>query len=227
MTGPRPLPTKPVAVFVDYDGTITNRDTFDVLVPHLVGSGLWHEIDDALLRGEISVRDALSREAALVTCTLDEADDFLRAIVGFDPTFRDFVARVRASGASLEVVSSGLAPLIRRALERNGLGDLDLIANDLDPSPTGWKIHFRDDSPNGTDKVARVQAARARGATTVYIGDGVSDFHAALEADVRIAKRGRELDKHLRARGVPYETFESFAEVDPRTFREEAGETAK
>jgi 2-hydroxy-3-keto-5-methylthiopentenyl-1-phosphate phosphatase len=123
---------------------------------------------------------------------------------------------VLAAGASLEIVSSGIEPLIRRSLIRNGVGDLTLIASGVTASAAGWTMHFRDDSPNGTDKAARVRLAAARGATTVFIGDGISDFEAALAADVRYAKRERDLEAHLRKLEVPFTAFGSFAEIDPQ-----------
>ena len=60
---------------------------------------------------------------------------------------------------------------------------------------------------------ALVEAARARGEATIYIGDGRSDYDAALAADRRFAKHGRNLEQFLLREGVRFEAFSNFAEV--------------
>jgi 2-hydroxy-3-keto-5-methylthiopentenyl-1-phosphate phosphatase len=51
------------AVFVDYDGTITDLDTFDVLVRHYAGDAAWQAIEESLQRGDVTLREALQTEA--------------------------------------------------------------------------------------------------------------------------------------------------------------------
>jgi 2-hydroxy-3-keto-5-methylthiopentenyl-1-phosphate phosphatase len=78
---------------------------------------------------------------------------------------------------------------------------------------------FVDPSDNGHDKAAHVRAARERGDRTVYIGDGISDFLAAVEADERYAKTGRALEAYCRERNIPCTSFTSFAEIERALFR--------
>lgn len=56
--------------------------------------------------------------------------------------------------------------------------------------------------------------ARESGSRTVFIGDGHSDFAAALEADRCFAKAGLPLESYLRAQGVAFDVFETFTEVE-------------
>src|SRR5208283_3339306 len=118
--------------FVDYDGTITDADTFDVLVRHFAGADAWRAIEERFRRGEISLRDALQAEASLVRAGFDEASAVLEREVRFDPAFADFAADCERRGAMLTVVSSGIEPVIRRALARADLAHLPVIANGLD-----------------------------------------------------------------------------------------------
>jgi len=204
-------------VFVDFDGTITDVDTFDVLVRAVAGEAVWAEIDGALVAGRISLREALSRQAAVLRLGRTETLAFMEAHARVDPAFGPFVAAVRAHGGSIRVVSSGIAAVIGDALERAGV-EVDVLANDVDFAPGGWTMSFVDASANGHDKAAHVRAARARGARTVYVGDGVSDFDAALAANERFAKAGRALEAYCRARGVACESFGSFSEIESRLF---------
>jgi HAD superfamily phosphoserine phosphatase-like hydrolase len=165
-----------------------------------------------LAAGRISLREALRREAAMVRLSRPEALAFLESRANVDPTFAGFVAAAHARGAWVGVVSAGIRQVIGAALERIGI-DVPVYANDVDFDPAGWRMTFIDDSMMGHDKAARVRAARDAGARTVYVGDGISDFAGALEADVRFAKKDRALERYCRERGVECIPFSSFDEI--------------
>lgn len=162
----------------------------------------------------MTLREVLQRQAAFVHLSLDEADAFLQRETFVDPHFVTFVHACRQRGVPVTVLSSGLAPLIERALTRAGLPDLPVVANHVNPSPAGWTIEFLDESDNGHDKAAAVRAAAAAGNETVYCGDGPSDFAAAMVADRRFAKAGRGLERYLRDAGVPFTSFETFETLE-------------
>jgi len=206
-----------VIVFVDFDGTITDVDTFDALVRDSAGDAAWNAIDAGLMAGKITLRDALARQAACVRRTKPEALAFLEANANVDPAFAPFVATARSLGVSVRVVSSGIATIIHHALARAGV-DVPVLANDVDFAPGGWTMSFVDESANGHDKAAHVRAAHAAGEATVYIGDGISDFEAALVADRRFAKKNRALEAYCRERGVACTGFTSFAEIERALF---------
>lgn len=207
---------RPVEIFIDFDGTITDVDTFDVLVRRAGGAELWAEIERRFGAREITLREALEREAAFVRIDKAEGIRIWDEATNIDPHFAEFVRVQRERGAILTVVSAGVETLIRHALEHAGLGDLPVVANDVDFDPNGWKFRFRDDSPDGLYKEKYVQAARARGAHTVYIGDGISDFRAVHDADRRFAKRGRSLERYLREVGLEFTAFSTFEQINSR-----------
>ena len=204
------------AVFVDFDGTITDRDTFDVLVKRFAGDAAWLESERGLDAGTRSLRDVLTRQAAYVRGDMDEIAALLRREVRVDPTFPAFAHACAAHTIPLRIVSSGIAPIVYDRLREIGLGDLDVVANDVDARPDGWVIRFRDAVGNGTDKAAIVRGARAAGKHTVFIGDGRSDYDAAVAADVRFAKRGLALERYLARNEIAFEPFDAFAEVTTR-----------
>jgi HAD superfamily phosphoserine phosphatase-like hydrolase len=206
-------------VFVDFDGTITDIDTFDALVRRFAGDDAWNAIAAELDAGHISLRAALERQAGLIRVTRDEAFAYLERTVHVDPTFAPFVVRARANGDAVTVLSSGLRTVIAATLARAGIGDLTVIANDAEFSPTGWEMSFIDpDAPNGTDKAARVRAAAARGWATVFAGDGISDIAAALVAERGFVKRNRALERYGSERGFAWTSFASFDEVERALF---------
>jgi 2,3-diketo-5-methylthio-1-phosphopentane phosphatase len=204
-------------VFVDFDGTITDVDTFDALVRAVAGDAAWDAIDGPLLAGEITLREALARQAAAVRLSRAETLTFMVTHAKVDPAFGPFVDGVRAHGGAIRVVSSGIATVIHDALQRSNV-DVDVIANDVDFAPSGWTMTFVDPSDNGHDKAVHVRAAQLRGAHTVYIGDGISDFAAAVVADERFAKAGRALEAYCRERAISCISFTSFDEIRARLF---------
>jgi 2-hydroxy-3-keto-5-methylthiopentenyl-1-phosphate phosphatase len=183
----------------------------------VAGDAAWDAIDRPLIAGQITLREALARQASAVRLSRAETLAFMERHAHVDPAFAGFVAAVRAHGGTIRVVSSGIATVIHDALARAGV-DVDVIANDVDFAAGGWTMSFVDPSDNGHDKAAHVIAARARGSRTVYIGDGISDFAAALEADVRFAKRGRALEAYCRERRVACTSFDSFEEIEQQLF---------
>ena len=188
-----------------------------MLVQHYAGPDEWARYEEHLQAGSMSLRDTLAAQARFVRGTLEEADELLAATTRVDPAFAHFSGRCSAKGVKLTVVSSGIAPLIERALHRNGLPHIPVLANDVSTEAPGWEIIFRDDSLNGHDKAAAVRKASARG-KVAYVGDGYSDYEAALVAQERFAKRGRSLERYLRDRGVAFTPFSNFAEVESAPF---------
>lgn len=202
------------AIFVDFDGTITDLDTFDILVKRFAGDDAWRHTEIGLDDGSMSLRDVLQLQASYVRGTLAEITTILRAEIAVDPTFAAFVASCRRRGIPVTIVSSGIAPIIRDRLDEIGLGDLPIVANEIDVAPAGWSIRFRDADGNGTDKAAIVRAANESGTRTMFFGDGRSDYAAALEADRCFAKTGLALERYLSERNVPFAAFTTFGEID-------------
>ena len=207
-----------LAIFIDYDGTITDVDTFDVLVRNASGDALWEELDGALVRGEVSLREALRRQALTLTGTQAEALEFLSRVATVDPTFTPFLAAAQAKGATATILSAGIGSLMRANLTRAGVPEIPILANDVVYDPNGWIMTFRDATDNGHDKAVHVRDAAARGERTVFVGDGLSDYAAAEVAHVRFAKKGRALERYLAERGLAFTTFARFDEIERALF---------
>lgn len=204
-------------MFVDYDGTVTNVDTFDVLVQHFSGPEEWARLEEHLQHGSMTLRDVLAAQASFVRGSVEDADALLARQARVDPAFKPFVERCAREGTAVTIVSSGISPLIERALARNGVRGVPVLANDV-TAGNGWVMHFRDASANGHDKARAVREAAARGETVAYVGDGYSDYDAALAAQLRFAKRGRSLERFLKEKGVRFTPFDSFAEIEQELF---------
>lgn len=198
------------AVFVDFDGTITQVDSGVHLLERL-GAPQWRELSDAYARGEIGSRE----------CVLDEWDllprdeEQLRAVareVELDPAFVPLLDALRAGGAEVTVVSDGFGFYAEEVCSPL---DLRLLSNRVDWSSGELEFPHEDRccacSTCGTCKQAPIKDAHHAGLTTVLVGDGMSDRKAALLADVVFAKGALRL--WCEVSGVPHVPFETLADV--------------
>jgi 2,3-diketo-5-methylthio-1-phosphopentane phosphatase len=205
-----PLDLSRAAVFLDYDGTISTRDTGIVLLERFAPPK-WRAIDDEYGRGEIGSRVCLLDEWDLIP--KDEAQ--LRAAaaeVPLDPGLEPLVGALRDAGAELAVVSDGFGFYVRDRLA--GLG-VPIVTNDVDWSTGALEFPNADRCcaclSCGTCKQAPIKDAKHRGLTTVMVGDGASDQKAALLADMLFAKDG--LATWCDRAGVAYLPFTTLHDV--------------
>jgi 2-hydroxy-3-keto-5-methylthiopentenyl-1-phosphate phosphatase len=187
-------------------------DTLRFLVERFGGGpAYFRESDRLLATGALAPRDVIARDVGSVRAPLAELAADIRAGVRMDPGFPAFAAWCAGAGVPLTVVSAGFEEIARLFLPGDAYPHLDVLANRL--APGTWTPVFRDGSPFGHDKAAVVRAARAGGAHTVYVGDGVSDVEAAAVADVAFARRGGSLVGHARREGFAVALFDTFADV--------------
>jgi 2,3-diketo-5-methylthio-1-phosphopentane phosphatase len=206
----------PLAILVDYDGTIALTDVGDtVMAEHLPGA--WEEMSAVYDAGRMGSRRLMQAEMAMVQAA--DRGAALRATAAaqpHDPGFAPFVRRAQAAGIPVEVVSDGFGFYIPPAMAALGLSDLPVVTNRTAFVDDGARIDFPNGHPTcficGTCKRARVLAHRAAGRAVVFIGDGESDRYAAGHADVIFAKRA--LVPICVANGWPFRRWTDFAEID-------------
>lgn len=205
-----------IAVFCDFDGTISRRDVGYNIFHHFSGGK-----NDALLpdwkAGRMTTRECLLREAAMVDVSEEEMYRFLD---GFELNrgFKEFVALCREKGIDLIIVSDGLDFYISYILKRNQLDDLPVIANIGKIEGTHLKIEFphhnRTCTRCGSCKGERIREYREKvgsKVTVVFVGDGYSDACAVKEADIVFAKK--DLEEYCRANNISYYPYDDFFDV--------------
>jgi 2-hydroxy-3-keto-5-methylthiopentenyl-1-phosphate phosphatase len=201
----------PIAVLVDFDGTIARGDvTAAVMRANLApGRALpWDE--GSRLTWPDMMRQAADRFPAEPARLLAAA-----ARVPLDATFTALAARASAAGVAMEVVSDGFGFFIGSALERLGADWVPIASGDTRFGPARTRIEFPFGNPAcsvcGTCKRSRVLAHQTAGRRVVFVGDGESDRYAAGYADVVFAKDG--LVGICETSGIAYRPWASFDEV--------------
>ncbi len=200
-------------IVVDFDGTITERDTLDEMC-RIYAPAEWAAAESDLQQRTMTLREVIAAEFApirgdhdtIVSETVDRAE--IRA------GFADFVRAAEEAGDRIVIVSSGFESVIRPVLEREGLGHLEVVAHDVRFTPDGGVVDFRHGEPCqvcGEECKRSVVDAMRDGREVAYVGDGYSDRCASKAADIRFARRA--LAQHLDREGVDYIQFDDFTTV--------------
>jgi 2-hydroxy-3-keto-5-methylthiopentenyl-1-phosphate phosphatase len=204
----------PLAILVDYDGTIALTDVSDTVMAEHVPA-IWESEAVAYDAGLMGSRRLMEIEIALV----DAPREALLATAAAQPHdggFVPLVRRAQAAGVVVEVVSDGFGFFIGPALERLGVAELPVITARTTFDGRRASIAFPNGHPTclvcGTCKRNRVLAHQAAGRAVVFIGDGESDRYAAGYSDVVWAKRA--LVRICLEAGWEFHRWTEFAEID-------------
>lgn len=188
---------------LDFDGTVTERDTLDIVLERFGDAEVYERAEAELDARRMTLNEVISAEFATVTASLDEVVAYVVEQAQVRPGFAE-LARARHP----LVVSSGFHELIEPVLEREGVLDaVELRANSVDARPDGWQVRYR---VAETCEVCGEPCKRGDlpPGEVAYAGDGHSDYCAALAAD-RVYATG-SLAGFLDRRGIPYEPLTDF-----------------
>lgn len=199
-------------IFVDFDGTVTNVDSTDLLLEQFADPS-WREIEEAWVAGAIGSRECIARQIHLLRITPDGLADFA-ANVRTDPHFPDFVALCRRLSVPVTILSDGLDAVIRPVLARLDL-DIPFIANRMKHvAADRWTLEYPNARGDCTSLAGTCKCAVMHGGKTArrfLIGDGRSDYCAAAEADFVLAKGG--LLQFCVTRDLPHVPFRNFQDA--------------
>jgi HAD superfamily phosphoserine phosphatase-like hydrolase len=195
---------QPLALVLDWDGTVTERDTLHMAIERFGDLGVFHGLEDALGR-TLTLDEVIAAEMATIRAPRDEVVAFLLDHVRVRAGFHELVAEHDPL-----IVSAGFEELIGPILRREGVA-ARVVANRVTADSAGWRATF----PAGP--ICDVCGERCkRGAVAglgafAYVGDGVSDRCVSLAAERRFARRS--LAVWLDERHVAYEPFDDLHAV--------------
>lgn len=196
---------------IDFDGTITNRDTLDTLAEKYYPEEAKQWTRD-IMAGIINVTGWLRAFEKQFNIPLETYNETLNEI-SIDPTFAAFIA-----GRDVRIVSGGFAYNIHEIFKNHKLTPPKVYANDLFFLENNRiKIDFPYFNPEcgkcGVCKSKILLQYRDRYDEIVYIGDGITDLCAAEKSDKIYAKSGRHLSKWLTEHNIPFNLFNDFGDI--------------
>lgn len=205
------MKNKGIVLFVDFDGTITKKDTCAAMVEAFAGEG-WREIDERWERKEIS-----TEQCANMTFNLFQADlsDLKRLLdtMEIDEHFLEFLELCRNRDHRVYVLSDGYDFCIEAVFEKYQI-EVPYYANRM-VYDGGFKIECSSINLQcgicGTCKTRLVEKLKGKGNTVIYVGDGYSDTCPATKADIVFAKK--DLYRFCRDNGIGARYYDDFSNI--------------
>jgi 2-hydroxy-3-keto-5-methylthiopentenyl-1-phosphate phosphatase len=207
---------KPLAVLVDFDGTITVRDVGDEVIEKFAEPG-WNEALDRYRAGKLNVRELWAYDIGLLRkdrekAAVEHSVNFAQIRDGFS----ELVQYCKSRDIPIKVVSSGMHFYVDAILAAHGFGDLPRARPFVEYDGEGHGVMtmpegLQDCGMTALCKCDRVWSWRRKGYRVMFVGDGVSDQCAVGQADVVLAT-GR-LRGVCESKGIEHTPFESFGEV--------------
>jgi 2-hydroxy-3-keto-5-methylthiopentenyl-1-phosphate phosphatase len=191
-----------VRLVVDWDGTITVRDSLVQVIHEFGDPALLAELEPRV-GVDLTLHEEIALEFAAITAPREDVVRWVIENVEVRPGLHEL--------AALEplVISAGFHELIEPVLARERV-ELEVLANRVEARPDGWRVRFRDEAACATCGEPCKRGSLA-GEPYVYVGDGYSDRCAALAA-ARVFARDA-LARYLDGVGVAYEPFDDLRDV--------------
>ena len=204
---------KPLIVFFDFDNTITQEDVLSRVIKKFSINQEWEFFEDQWREGKIGSKECLEEQLSRIRATWN---DILPEIlkVPLDPAFVKLRERLAQLGIPCEILSDSFSIFIRAVLEFHGIRHLPIYANEVRFEEGGLIVPAFPYSEGGCGRCAHCKRLRLRqyqGHTRIYVGDGMSDVCAALEADKVFAKG--DLKKYLLQGSRDFEAFETLEDI--------------
>jgi 2-hydroxy-3-keto-5-methylthiopentenyl-1-phosphate phosphatase len=189
---------------LDWDGTITERDTLHMAIEEFGDLDVFHALEAQVGR-ELTLNEVIDVEMATISAPFDEVLAWLLETVVVRPGLPELLA-----AHDPLIISAGFHELIEPVLAREGVA-ATVIANRVEADPTGWRSTFlpRDACEVCGEPCKRVALAGME--PYAYVGDGISDRCVSLAAQRVFARSG--LAQFLTAHGVAFEPFESLHDI--------------
>ncbi len=220
-----------LGIVLDFDGTITDRDIGDKVIQRFAAAG-WEEGLERLRSGEWSIGKLQRWEAErLPADRLAEMEAYALQIARIRPGLRELVDFADRHGIYVEVASAGFEFYVRAILKRDGFDDLKtavprVVFGDGPGSKQTPRLEFPDGLATcervGLCKCERVWRLQREGRRTVFVGDGMSDYCVAEQADVVFARGS--LARYCRERNIPHLIYEDFTQVLAEVRRQASGQ---
>lgn len=204
---------KKVIFLIDFDITISKRDSTDVLLENH-NPEYKKVIREKYKNKEITMREFIKFGLESLKITKEEYIRTLSENVTIDTTFIDFIK----SGIEFRIVSAGTRLNIQGSLLKYNINlkDEDIISNDI--SFEGNKITISNpfldtEQYYGVDKKEIVRSYQEKGYKVYFVGDGPSDYRAIETADFSFIRKGTRAIKFCEENNIDFFEFDNFNEI--------------
>ena len=197
------------AIYCDFDGTITKKDSVNDFFEKYTGDK-WLESEKLWIEGKISSREnAIIQVGLLKNVSQQQLDNYIDSIE-IDDYFLDFVDFVKSNNIKLTILSDGFDLFIQKVLERYNL-NIPYYANKLIYKDGEFSIEFPYYNENCNKKAGMCKCQKVKEKSFCYIGDGTSDLCIAQKADFLFASKN--LHEYCKKNNIKHSHFTSFRNI--------------
>lgn len=185
--------SKRIAIFCDFDGTITERDMIITIMEEFGAPG-WEKIKDQILGQEISIQSGIGQLfAGISTDKRDEITAYAQKVAVIRQGFPEFLEFCREQNIDFWVTSGGIDFFVIPLLRPLGI-DNPIFCNASDFAGEQIQIlwpHACDehcDNGCGMCKPSVMRRFPEEDLFRVVIGDSITDLQASKRADFVLAR---------------------------------------
>lgn len=205
---------KNLAVFFDFDNTITTVDIIDDMLERFSKDDEWKKLEEKWQREEIGSKECLKGQVERMRIDKRSLDKYLSG-VKIDPYFKKLIAFLRSRDIPILIVSDNFDYMLKTILRKNGISGLEVYCNKAEMAGDRLKLNFPFSNDECGDcancKKTQIDKRREKGRTTVYIGDGRSDVCASRASDIVFAKG--YLQELFKKEGLPHVAIDGLKDV--------------
>ena len=205
---------KPVAFLTDFDDTAAVQNVAEMLLEEF-GESSWKDVRSRFRQGELTLKTYQELVFAEIRTHALEMGEYAYKHVDLREGFKEVNQYCQEKNIPIAVVSLGLDLYIKPVLEGNGYGDIPVHCVETFYENGKLCYMYKNIKPGyeaeGNSKGLVVNSFKEKGYKVVYAGDGRSDFEAAREADVIVARS--ILIDECEAHNIKYSPFENFYDV--------------
>jgi 2,3-diketo-5-methylthio-1-phosphopentane phosphatase/HAD superfamily hydrolase (TIGR01509 family) len=205
-----------ILILCDFDGTVSTKDTVANLVTSHVTSSEWEGFVEKYQKGELGSKGVYEGVAPLMQMEPEKLQRFVHEHAALDPGFPDFLDWAADRGIAVKILSDGFDATIETLFDNHGIEGIEIFANRLILNADG-RVHITSphSDPNcgkcGTCKLEILRGFRKSFDKIILVGDGVSDQHAATEADLVLALG--DLFVYCARKGLNAVRIDGFSEI--------------
>ena len=202
------------AVLTDFDDTAAAQNVAEMLLQRF-GDTTWPDVRAQFRSGALTLKEYQEITFRNILADRTVMQDYVKANANLRPCFGEVWQHCHDRGLPMVIVRQGLDFYIEALLEKEGFPQVPVYAVETSFTDQGidYKYNFTypGEPHRGNSKSLVVSQFREQGYRVLYVGDGRSDFEAAVEADQVFAHS--VLAEECQRQGIPFRPFRDFGDV--------------
>ena len=206
---------KKFAFVSDFDGTLTDRDFYHIVMDKYLKDWAWDYYDEWRKSKKINV-DFLNKIFGAMDRSEEEIlEDILQ--LPLDPHAMHFIKKVESCGGDFYILSAGTSYYIKKLLAHFEIDNVTVISMEGKYQNRGITIMPDPQSEYysslwGVDKAKVVMSLKEQYQKVYFAGDSEPDMGAAKASDCAFARN--DLQRLLTEQNIPFVPFNRYTEVE-------------